>query len=221
MSNLILCCKVKSKLQLTTQIQSFTFLQCLPQIARLVAPLKISLRIMVLEEEGVGIISIEAEEEAGLITMVVDSMPTILIPFRIFLHRIFRIKAQLLPRITNLIVHLAKSMGNQAIKLWIVFIGWILHFKARILLPSLLPWLVLLMQPSQTIKILGLQIQVLLIILLQTSTTFLFSLNTKGLNKSLWAMVSLSLSIIQVMELCLLNIITSSLKMSFMCLGQL
>ena len=72
---------------------------------------------MVLEEEGVGIISIEADEEAGLITMVVDSMPTILIPFRIFLHRIFRIKAQLLLRITNLIVHLAKSMGNQAIKL--------------------------------------------------------------------------------------------------------
>ena len=58
----------------------------MPQIARLVAPLRISLKIMVLEEEGVGIISIEADEEAGLITMVVHSMPTILIPFRIFLH---------------------------------------------------------------------------------------------------------------------------------------
>ena len=83
------------------------------------------------KKEETGIISIEAEEEAGSITMVVHSMPTmvvhnmpiILILFRIFLHRIFRINVQLLLRITNLIIHLAKSVENQAIKLWIVTIG--------------------------------------------------------------------------------------------------
>lgn len=95
----------------------------MPQIARLVAPFKINLKIMVLEEGEARTIPIESEEVAGLITMVVHSMPTILISFRIFLHRIFRIKAQLLLRITNLIVHLAKSVENQAIKLWTVIIG--------------------------------------------------------------------------------------------------
>ena len=184
MSNLLLCCEVKSKQLLNSQIQSLTLLQCLPQMVKLVASLRTSLRITVLEEEWLETTLIKAEEGEDTITMVVHNMPFIL--FRTSHHRIFSIKALALLRIPSLIVHHANLWD---FKLQIVIIGWIFLLKAKILLLSLLPWLVLLMQPSQTIRTLGLQIQVLLIILLQTLTIYLYNPSTKVQNKSLLAMV--------------------------------
>ena len=119
----------------------------------------------------------------------------------------------------------ASSMNAQAVRFvenldmehWIVTIGWTLTIKAKILLPSLLPWQVHPMLSLPAIKIHGLLILELLITSLLISTVSPINLSIKGLSKLLWEMVSLCLSTILVTLPYPLNTIISSLKMSFMC----
>ena len=88
-------------------------------IANLIAITRISLRVMVLEEEGIGTTSITIEgEEVDSIAMVVSNMEVSTLvhrQFRISLHKIFllsTIRIKILLRVSRLIVHHVRFVGN-------------------------------------------------------------------------------------------------------------
>lgn len=148
------------------QIQLHILLLCLPLVVNLAAAFRMKLKIMVQAEEGVEIAPIEEKEEEGTITIVasISLLNTSLLKLhKVFLFSLFNIRMSLriynikiLLKILRLIVHHVRSVANQDIRPWISIFAWILHIKAKIPLPSLLLWLVLLIQTSPTIRTLGL-----------------------------------------------------------------
>ena len=94
-----------------------SYLLCLLLIVNLKAILRINLKVMVLEEDGVEITSIKGEE-VDTITMEVSTMEfstSFLRQLRIFLLRTIKIK--ILLKALKLIVHHVRFMGNLDIKL--------------------------------------------------------------------------------------------------------
>ena len=86
---------------------------CLPPIVNLIAALRISLKVMVLVKEGVETTLIEEEKEVDAIIMEVSLL--LVKHLKITLLRVIKITIPL--RISNLIVHHAKFVENQDIKL--------------------------------------------------------------------------------------------------------
>ena len=104
-------------LQSEEQAMTTSYLLCLLLIVNLKAILRINLKVMVLEEDGVEITSIKGEE-VDTITMEVSTMEfstSFLRQLRIFLLRTIRIK--ILLRALKLIVHHVRFVGNLDIKL--------------------------------------------------------------------------------------------------------
>ena len=114
-------------LQSEEQAMTTSYLLCLLLIVNLKAILRINLKVMVLEEDGVEITSIKGEE-VNTITMEVSTMEFSTMEFstsflrqlRISLHRIFllrTIRIKILLKALKLIVHHVRFVGNLDIKL--------------------------------------------------------------------------------------------------------
>ena len=94
-------------------LEKLSELVCLPPIVNLIAALRISLKVMVLVEEGVETTLIEEEEEVDAIIMEVSLL--LLKHLRITLLRVIKIKIPL--KISKLKFQHARFVENQDIKL--------------------------------------------------------------------------------------------------------